>query len=113
MNRDKASLLDAARFARNILQLMEGIDRDTLESDLRTQSAVLYQITILGEAVKRLSMEFRDQHPDIPWRKVAGIRDRITHQYDRIDLGLVWQVTQQDIPQLLKQLTPLLPQPEE
>jgi len=48
MRRDEASLLDAAKFANNVLELMEGIDRATLETDLRTQSAVLYQLTILG-----------------------------------------------------------------
>jgi uncharacterized protein with HEPN domain len=109
MRRDEASLLDAAKFANNILELMEGIDQSTLETDLRTQSAVLYQLTILGEAIKRLSPGFREQHPDIPWRKIAGTRDKVTHQYDRVDFVIVWEVVQRDIPAFLAQLTPLLP----
>ena len=109
MPRDQASLLDIAQFARNILGLMAGIDRVTLSQDLRTQSAVLYQLTILGEAVKRLSPEFRQQHPEIAWRAMAGTRDRIIHQYDQVDLDIVWAVVQREIPLLLDQLTPLLP----
>ncbi|MGB7416666.1 MAG: DUF86 domain-containing protein [Thermosynechococcaceae cyanobacterium] len=113
MNRDEASLLDAVTFAKNVTQLIKGSNQETFERDLRTQSAVLYQIAVLGEAVKRLSMEYREQHPEIEWRAIAGMRDKIMHQYDRVDLGLVWQVTQEDLPKLLAQLTPLLPQPEE
>jgi uncharacterized protein with HEPN domain len=54
MLRDEAALLDAAKFAENIQQLMQGINRSSFEADLRTQSAILYQLKVLGEAVKRL-----------------------------------------------------------
>lgn len=113
MYRNEASLLDAAKFANNILELMEGVDQTTLANDLRTQSAVLYQITILGEAVKRLSQAFRQQHPEIEWKEIAGMRDKVTHQYDRVDFAIVWEVVQRDIPEFLAQLTPLLPVEEE
>lgn len=112
MYRDEASLLDAEKFASNILELIEGIDRSTFDQDLRTQSAILYQIAILGEAVKRLSRDFRQQHPEIEWKAIAGMRDRVTHQYEQVDLEIVWEVVQRDIPKLLVQLTPLLPKEE-
>jgi uncharacterized protein with HEPN domain len=63
----------------------------------------------MGEATKRLSREFREQYPDVPWDDVAGMRDVIAHQYDRIDLDIVWQVIQRNIPELLDMLIPLLP----
>lgn len=110
MLRDEATLLDMAKFARIILDLMQGIDESTFQSDIRTQSAVLYQLTILGEAVKRLSDEFRQQHPEISWREIAGMRDKLIHQYDSVKMDLVWLTIQRDIPEFLKQLTPLLPQ---
>ncbi|PSN19104.1 hypothetical protein C7271_09080 [filamentous cyanobacterium CCP5] len=109
MPRDEAALLDAARFAQNIQDLMQGIDRHHFNSDLRTQSAILYQLTVLGEAVKRLSMEFRQRHLEIEWKAIAGLRDKVTHQYDQVDLDIVWETVQRDIPDFLEKLAPLLP----
>lgn len=109
MSRDNASLLDIYRAGQLILDFAQGLDREQLDSDLRTQSAILYQIAIVGEATKRLSREFRQQHPEIPWDNIAGMRDIVAHQYDRLDLDIVWQVIQRNIPELLTQLLPLLP----
>lgn len=112
MSRDNASLLDIVRAGQLILQFAQELSREQLESDLRTQSAILYQIAIMGEATKRLSPEFREQHPEAPWDDMAGMRDIVAHQYDRIDLDIVWQVTQRNIPELLSILVPLLPTQE-
>jgi uncharacterized protein len=110
---DRSSLLDIVKFARNIVEITQEMDRAQLESDLIKQSAVLYQISILGEAVKRLSQTFRSQYPDIPWKKIAGMRDKVTHQYDRVELDIVWDVVQNNIPELIATLEPLLSTPEE
>jgi len=109
MQRDDASLLDMIRAGQLVLQFAQNLDREQLNSDLRTQSAILYQIAIMGEATKRLSHEFRQQHSEIPWADIAGMRDIVAHQYDRIDLDIVWQVIQRNIPELLNLLLPLLP----
>ena len=109
MSRDKASLLDMARFARLIQELMEGIDKQTFMSDIRTQSAVLYKIIILGEAVKRLSQDFRSQHSEIPWSAIAGMRDKLVHDYDGVDLERVWLTVKTYIPEFLEMIEPLLP----
>lgn len=103
--RDKASLLDIARFAETILQLTAGMDESAFQVDVRTQLAVLYELTVLGEAVKRLSQEFRDLHSDIPWRNMAGMRDKPLHNYDRVDARRVWEVVTTSLPDLLKQET--------
>ena len=109
MSRDNASLLDIVQSGQLILQFAQGLSRDQLASDLRTQSAILYQIAIMGEATKRLSRQFREQHPEVPWDDIAGMRDIVAHQYDRIDLDIVWQVIQRNIPELLNVLVTLLP----
>ncbi|MEM8604822.1 MAG: DUF86 domain-containing protein [Cyanobacteria bacterium P01_H01_bin.121] len=109
MRHDEASLLDIMQAAQLILQFAQGLSREQLSTDIRTQSAILYQITILGEATKRLSRQFRELHPQIPWGDMAGMRDIVAHQYDRIDLDIVWQVTQRNIPQIVESLAPLLP----
>ncbi len=109
MDRDNASLLDIARAARLTLDFCRGMTKAQFLNDLKTQSAVLHQLLILGEAVKRLSDDFRQQHATIPWRLIAGMRDKLIHGYDSIDLNEVWKTTSQDMPNLLNQLDPLLP----
>ena len=109
MLRDDAALLDIANAARMILQFAEGRDKDAFLQDAKTQAAVLHKIVILGEAAKRLSQEFIDRHPDIPWREIRGMRDRVIHQYDRVDLHLVWELIDGDLPELLGKIEPLLP----
>ena len=109
MSRDSASLLDIVRAGQLVLQFVQELNREQLESDVLRQSAILYQIAIIGEATKRLSRDFREQHPEVPWDDMAGMRDIITHHYDRPDLDIVWQVIQRNIPELLAMITPLLP----
>jgi uncharacterized protein with HEPN domain len=72
------------------------------------QDAVIRQIMILGEATKRLSPEFRDEHDAIPWADIAGMRDVLVHRYDVIDLGELWLVVARDVPDLMTQLNRLL-----
>ncbi len=110
MNRDASYLLDIAKFAQTILQLTENMSEVEFQNDQRTQLAVLYEIMIIGEVVKRLSPEFREQHPSIEWKKIAGMRDRLVHDYDQVRLALIWEVIQINIPKLLDYITPLLPQ---
>jgi len=112
MPRDDTTLLDIARAARRVLEFKQGLDKTAFLNDPKTQSAVLHQLLILGESVKRLSDEFRDQHPAIPWRLMAGMRDKLIHEYDDVDLDEVWNVAEKDVPHLVQWLEPLLPSKE-
>ena len=110
MVRDDASLLDIARAAQLLANFIQGMNKAQFYQDLKTQSAVLHQLLIIGEAVKRLSEDFRQQHSAIPWRLIAGMRDKLIHGYDSVDLDEVWKTASQDIPDLLANIQPLLPQ---
>jgi len=72
--------------------------------DLKTQSAVLHQLLIIGEAVKRLSMSLRAEYTGIPWNLMAGMRDNLIHAYDTVDIEEVWNTASKDIPELLQQV---------
>lgn len=72
--------------------------------DRKTQSAVIRQLEVLGEAVKQLSDPLRAAHPEVPWRLIAGARDRLIHGYFQVDLGSVWAMVAVDLPVLKRQI---------
>jgi uncharacterized protein with HEPN domain len=104
MSRDEATLLDIERAARLIIDFTREMDDQVFLDDVKTQSAVLHQLLVLGEAVKRLSPEFRRQHQRIPWSLIAGMRDNLIHEYDTVDLDEVWSTAKRDVPRLLLSL---------
>lgn len=101
MRRDEDSLVDIAHFARQALQIRGDMDRQSYLVDQRTQFATLYALIVVGEAVKRLSPEFRAQHPATPWRPFAGMRDRLIHHDDQVNLERLWTTIDQEIPALI------------
>ena len=72
----------------------------TFLADAKTQSAVLHQLLVIGEATKRLSEGFRNQQVAIPWKAIARMRDVLIHHYDTVDLDEVWKTATTDIPVL-------------
>jgi uncharacterized protein with HEPN domain len=113
MLRDEANLLDILKAARLALEFKCDLDEAAFLKDLKTQSAILHQLLIVGEAVKRLSSEFRDQHSQVPWRLISGMRDHLIHGYDDVDLGEVWRTLIRDLPALISVIVPLAPQQED
>ena len=88
--------------------LLEGVTYEQYENDFRINFAVVRALEIIGEATKRLPMDLREQYPDIPWKGMAGMRDRIIHGYDNVDYQIVWDVVKDDIPQIRPQLQQIL-----
>lgn len=62
------------------------------------QDAVVRNIEIIGEGVRGVSQETRNAHPEIPWRKITGTRDRVIHGYFRVDLDIVWEIVEKELP---------------
>ena len=109
MRRDDAALLDASRAATLAIEFLGTANLETLEGDLKTQSAVLHQLLVLGEAIKRVSAYARAAHPEVPWRRIAGMRDVLIHAYDEVDLAAVRSTVRDDLPALLAQLRSMVP----
>jgi len=108
MPRDEATIVDILKAARLAATFVAGLDKAAFSLDVKTQSAILHQLLVLGEAVTRLSDEFRAHHPQIPWRQIAGMRNILIHQYDEVDLDEVWKTVRTDIPAVIAQIEPLV-----
>lgn len=111
MSSDEAAILDILKAARLAQSFVSGMDKDQFVKDVKTQSSVLHQLLVLGEAVKRLTEDFRNQHSHIPWKEIAGMRDMLIHQYDAVDLDEVWKTLTADLPSLISLLDKLAPTP--
>ena len=85
-----------------------GVTREQFERDETLQRAVVRSLEIIGEASKRVPAATRAQHVDVQWRAMAGIRDRLIHDYFGVDLDLVWDVLQNKIPELRSQVQRIL-----
>jgi uncharacterized protein with HEPN domain len=105
-------------FLRHILGAIDDIGQFTAEgqavfmSDRKTQSAVVRQLEIIGEAVKQLSGETLARAPAVPWPLIAGTRDRLIHAYFSVNLDAVWSMVEQDLPPLRSQVEHLLADPD-
>ncbi len=109
MYRDDATVLDILNAARLAIRFTDGIDKPRFLDDEKTQSAVIHQSLILGDAAKRLSADFRTAHPQRPWRMMAGMRDKLVHEYDDVDLDEVWQTLAVDVPRVITALQDIEP----
>lgn len=93
-------------FLLHVLEAIDNIESFTADgrrgfvSDRKTQSAVVRQLEIIGEAVKNLSAALTGQEVTVPWRLIAGTRDRLIHAYFNVDLDAVWSMVEQDLPAL-------------
>jgi uncharacterized protein with HEPN domain len=108
MSRNQEALIDIIESIKLIFQYVEGVNRNTLAANIEKQDAILRRITIIGEATKRLTQDFRSQHPTVPWREIAGMRDVITHDYNEVDLEEIWTVVSENLPSLLSYIEPLV-----
>lgn len=98
-------MLDAARKATDFIK---GRKRTDLDKDEKLTLALVRLLEVLGEAAKSVSEQCRQKYPSIPWRQIAGTRDRLIHGYFDIDLDIVWKIVSIDLPSLLAQLENVL-----
>lgn len=105
-------LKDILRAMEAIGSFIAGMDFDTFNRDLKTKSAVLAQLAIMGEAAKLLPESTRTAHPDVEWKRMAGMRDRLIHGYFRVDYALVWHTISRILPIEKSVIEGILARPE-
>lgn len=98
-------ILDAIE---RIEEYIKEINQDSFLKNNLVQSAVIREIEVIGEATKRLSNEFREKYSNIPWKKIAGMRDKLIHDYFGVDIDAVWDTVEKDIPILKKEVWPVI-----
>lgn len=94
--------------ARKAMRFVEGLNFDQFREDERAQYAVVRALEIIGEASKKIPEDVRAQYPDIPWRAISGMRDKLIHDYFGVDIRVVWRTVQEDLPELIRHLEMML-----
>ena len=95
-------------YAQKAIAISHGKNRNDLDKDLTFNLALTHLIEIIGEAANRVPEDFQESHPEIPWAQIIGMRNRLIHGYDEVDLNFLWSVVQNDLPGLILQLEELL-----
>jgi len=101
-------LKDILAAIESIEAFVEGMDLETFQADDKTSSAVLRKFEIIGEATKQIPEKVRQNYPQVPWKEMAGMRDRLIHFYFGVDYQLVWRTVQERLPQVKPEIQKIL-----
>lgn len=104
-DRDDVRLLHMLEHSREAIQLVTGKTRQDLDAERVLSLAVVRLLEIIGEAAAGVSAEARGRFPAIPWAAIVGLRNRLIHGYDSVDLDIVWSIVNNDLPTLVRDLT--------
>jgi len=99
-------MLDMARKA---VGKTEGLTREGYDADENLRLALTHLVQVIGEAARRVSVDFTNRHPEIPWADIIGMRHKVVHDYLGVDEDIVWQVVTEDLPKLVATLEPIIP----
>jgi uncharacterized protein with HEPN domain len=88
----------------NVVEFSKEMERDEFFSDKRTRDATLRNLEVLGEAAKKIPDDIRATVQEIPWRRIAGLRDVLAHDYFGLDKGILWDVVTNEVPSLMEHL---------
>lgn len=105
---DSDFLEDVQESVRRIRAYTDAMAYDQFLADTKTQDAVVRNLEIIGEATKSLSVRLRGEYPDVPWKGMAGVRDRLIHHYFGVNLDIVWNIVTTELPLLESRVEEIL-----
>lgn len=108
MSRDDAYLYDILESSRTALEYARGKTWDEFSTDPLLQDAIVRRLEIIGEASGRVSNETQKKYSHLPWQAMKGTRNKIIHEYDSIELDIIWDILQQDLPYLVIELEKII-----
>ena len=108
MRRDAVYLIDIIEAAKLVMSYVTEKSKEDFLADSQCQDAVIRRLEIIGEAARRISEEIRIQHASIPWKSMMGMRNLMIHEYDGVDLSVVWETVQKDLPVLMAKVEKIL-----
>jgi len=108
MRKDKAYLQHMLDAISDIEKFVENVTQDAFFKNKEKQYAVLRALEIIGQATKNLSKGLKGKHHEVPWRDIAGMRDKLIHEYFGVNLELVWETIRNNLPELKKQIDRIL-----
>ncbi len=109
MQRDLQFLLDMLQSAELIMTYTAQCSKDEFVENVQLQDSVIRRLLVIAEAARRVSDATRQTLPNISWQEINGIRNRLVHEYDDVNLNIVWDVVQAEIPTLIEELKLKIP----
>jgi uncharacterized protein with HEPN domain len=106
---DLMPLVDICTAIDRALGFVQGFDVDQFHEDKRTRWAVYSQVIVVGDAARRITGDYPNEHPEIPWAEIIGMGNKLAHDYDNIDWCMVWDTVRVDFPKLKSAIEPLIP----
>lgn len=108
MDKDLVYMKDILESAKIALKYLDNITLENFYEDTKSQDAIIRRLELVGEASSRVSEEFKGLHPEIPWKIIKSTRNFLIHEYDGIDLDIVWETVKEDIKNLIPVLQRLI-----
>lgn len=93
--------------ANKAISFVAGLSREDFDNNEQLKLAVTHLLQIIGEAARRVSLDFRESHPEIPWKAIVGMRNKVVHDYLNVDEDIVWDTVKQDLAPLVVELRKL------
>ena len=106
--RNKANIAKMRYFTKKLLSYAEGHDYDSFRKNSILVEACIFNLSQVGEYAHKVSDEYKKEHTDVPWRTLYGLRNQIVHEYEGVNLMVVWDIISEDLPRLYEKFTELI-----
>jgi uncharacterized protein with HEPN domain len=112
-NQDRSSILRIIKHLKDLVSFVDGLDFDGFLADTKTVSACAFTLGQIGELAGRMEESIQTAYPEIPWKSLKGLRNRVVHDHENVDFSVPWTILTKNVPQVLNQFESILSNPSE